>query len=398
MVMAGRPGVKTASLPATAIGMAEFAGRMATALALVPLKRPFDGPEDPLENLGQNVTREVMKAFFGYATSLDTPSLRSFERVIDDLARAVLPPFVHRMKVAMGTDSIGGVPGMWYRPSDREPIGVIIYLHGGGYIATSPGMYAAFTGYLSHITGCRLFVADYRLAPEFPFPAGLEDAIAVYEAVLDTGVPPERVLFAGDSGGGGLVDSLLLTDKAKHLPRPGGVLLFSPEVELVLDEPSVTENADKDILPAQIPTEPYLHGLDAHNPFISPVARDLAGYPPTLVAFGDEEMFRDAIRRFCADLRRDGVDVVELEEPDMFHVYPILMPWSSASHRLYDEIRAFTADLLAPPGRDQGAGPTPMARAEADDHEESDDAESDDASPTDDAAGGDETGGVVGEG
>ncbi len=361
MVMAGRPGVKTAPLPTTAVNLAGFAGRLAAALATVPLKRPFDGPEQPLENLGQNVTREVMKAFFGFATALDTPSLRSFEKVIDDISRTVLPPFVHRMKVAMGTDAIGGVPGMWYRPADREPNGMIIYLHGGGYIATSPGMYAAFTGYLSHITGCRLFVADYRLAPEFPFPAGLDDAIAVYEAVLDTGVPPERILFAGDSGGGGLVDSLLLADRAKHLPRPAGVMLFSPEVELVLDEPSVSDNARLDILPTQIPTTPYLHGLDAHNPFISPVARDLTGYPPALVAFGDEEMFRDPIRRFCNDLRRDGVDVVELEEPDMFHVYPILMPWSSASHRLYDEIRTFTADLLAPPHRGEGAGPTPMA-------------------------------------
>lgn len=352
MVMATRPGVKTAPAPLTAVAMAGLAGRLATALATIPLKRPFDGPEQPLENLGQNVTREVMKAFFGFATSLDTPSLRSVEQVIDDISRTVLPPFVHRMQVAMGTDELGGVPGMWYRPSDREPVGVIVYLHGGGYIATSPGMYAAFTGYLSHITGCRVFVADYRLAPEFPFPAGLEDALAVYEAVLDTGVPHDRILFAGDSGGGGLVNSLLLTDHAKHLPRPAGVMLFSPEVELVLDEPSVTENAGSDILPAQIPTTPYLHGLDAHNPFISPVARDLRDFPPALVAFGDEEMFRDPIRRFCADLRRDDVPVIELEEPDMFHVYPILMPWASASQRLYEEIRRFSAELLRPRWRE----------------------------------------------
>ena len=153
----------------------------------------------------------------------------------------------------MESGEVGGVPGMWYRRKGRESLGTVLYLHGGGYIGTAPLMYAAFTGYLARDTGCDVFVADYRLAPEFPFPAGLIDAIAVYEALLESGVDPTRLFVAGDSGGGGLATSLLLDARAHHLPRPAGVLLFSPEVDLALDEPSVTENAEHDILPVEHP-------------------------------------------------------------------------------------------------------------------------------------------------
>jgi acetyl esterase/lipase len=208
-------------------------------------------------------------------------------------------------------------------------------------------MYAAFTGYLARETGCEVFVADYRLAPEFPFPAGLLDAIAVYEEMLDRGVSPDRLFVAGDSGGGGLATSLLLDSAAHHLPRPAGVLLFSPEVDLALDEPSVTENASSDILPWNIPVGPYLHGIDPHNKFVSAVYADLHRYPPTFVAFGDEEMFRDPIRRFVDRLDEAEVPTTVIEERDMFHVFPMLMPWAEASRRVYREVGRFVHDQLA---------------------------------------------------
>lgn len=351
----------TASTPATAVALAGFVGRLGLALASVPLAKPWEGPESTVDNVGQSVTRKVMQAFFGYTTALPQEQLRSVEVVLDDICRVVLPPFVHRLEVDIDQGSVGGVSGLWYRPRratddlDHRPPGVILYLHGGGYIGTSPAMYSAFTGYLAHETRCAVFVPDYRLAPEFPFPAALMDAIAVFEGLCGEGIQPGRIILAGDSGGGGLVTSLLQDSLAAHLPDPAGAILFSPEVDLVLDEPSVSENVGLDILPARVPVEPYLHGHDGHDGLVSAIYGDLDGFPPTLVAFGDEELFRDPIRRFVQRLKVAGVETVVLEEPDMFHMYPILMPWAEASHRLYRAIAEFVDKRLA----QSAAGATP---------------------------------------
>ncbi|MBI2705198.1 MAG: alpha/beta hydrolase [Actinobacteria bacterium] len=347
MVMGKRPDVPTAPAPLTALALAGFASRLGFALATVPLRKPWEGPESTLDNVGQSVTRSVMQAFFGYTTSLPQEQLRSVEVVLDDICRVVLPPFVHRLEVDIQEGTVGGVHGVWYVPRRsvndlaHRPRGAILYLHGGGYIGTSPTMYAAFTGYLAHATATAVFVPDYRLAPEFPFPAALMDAISVYEALVAGGVDPARIVMAGDSGGGGLVTSLLQDDRAAHLPAPAAAVLFSPEVDLVLDEPSVSENAGIDILPARVPVEPYLDGHDGHDGLVSAIYGDLAGFPPTLVAFGDEELFRDPIRSFVQRLEEAGVETEVLEEPDMFHMYPILMPWAGASHRLYGAVRSF---------------------------------------------------------
>ena len=350
MVMGKRPDVKTSPLPVTVLTVGGLAARLGTALATVPLRQPWRGPDDVAHNVGQSVTREVMRAFMGYSATLPTDQFRSIEVLLDDLCRVVLPPFVNHLEVAWEDGHCGGIPGVWYRPKalGNKPRGSILYLHGGGYVGTSPFMYAAFTGYLAAETGCEVFVADYRLAPEFPFPAALNDAIDVFEGFLDRGVNPDRIVVAGDSGGGGLVTSLLLDASASHLPPPGACVLFSPEVDLGLDEPSVTENAGLDILPRQIPVKPYLADHDPKDGLVSAIYADCSRFPPTLVGFGDEEMFRDPIRTFVARLRDEGVEVEAHEEPDMFHMYMILMPWADASRRLYRAVASFVDGHLAP--------------------------------------------------
>ena len=178
----------------------------------------------------------------------------------------------------------------------------MLYLHGGGYIGTSPRMYALFTAWLCRQTGCEMFVADLRLAPEFPFPAGLEDAVLVLEALLTGGGRSRRLFVAGDSSGGGLASSLVYSMiRTRHRPI-AGVILFSPELDLLLDEPSVADNAARDILPWNIPTSSYLHGRSAGDGSVSAIDQDVSGWPPTFVSFGGDEMFRDAIRVFVAHL------------------------------------------------------------------------------------------------
>lgn len=348
MVMASRADVATASAPIAAVDTVLLAQQMAGALARVPFRRPLHGPSTTISNLGACVTREVVRSFMGYASSLPIEEFRSIEALIDGLCRIVMPPVVNAYDVDHVDIELGGVPGTLYRPKNEPARGVILYLHGGGYIGTSPQMYAFFVARLSQQTRCAVFVADYRLAPEYPFPAGVEDAAHVLHALVDAGTPPERLIVAGDSGGGGLANTLVqATPEHVDLVAPAGLVLFSPEVDLQLDQPSVTDNAASDILPWNIPTAAYLHGEAPTSRWVSATHTDLTPFPPTFVAWGTAEMFRDPIRQFVARLDDAGVAHVAVEEPDMFHVFPILMPWASASQRVFQGLAAFVDDLLA---------------------------------------------------
>lgn len=347
MVMGRRAGVETASAPVTAFAVTGLAAQLANSLASIPFQRPWSGGPNPFENLGIAVTREVVRSFLGYTMSLPTPEFRSLEMIIDDLCRVVLSPLLGPLDVKSVQKEAGGVSGLCCCPRDEDPKGHILYLHGGGYIGTSPAMYLLFAGWLARETRCEVFVPDYRLAPEFPFPASLVDAIAVYRGLLDDGLSPDCLFVAGDSGGGGLVTTLMLDARAQDLPAPAGLMLFSPEVSLTLDEPSVSANASRDVLPWNIPVQPYLHGVDSRDRRVSVLHADLSDFPPTLVAFGEDEMFRDAIRAFVDRLEQSHIDPVVIEEPHMFHVFPILMPWAQASRRVYHAVQRFVTAQLS---------------------------------------------------
>jgi epsilon-lactone hydrolase len=354
MVMGRRPDVPTASAPVTAVDAVGLAQQLGAALVRVPFRRPLRGQSNPAANVATAVTREVLRTFMGYSSSLPIDEFRSIEVLLDDLCRVVMQPVVASHDVAQRRTEFGGVPGILYTPKHRAPDGVILYLHGGGYIGTSPTMYSFFTARLCQATNCTVFVADYRLAPEFPFPAGVEDAAAALTALVELGAPPGRLLLAGDSGGGGLANSLLLEAPERlSVEPPVGLLLFSPEVDLLLDEPSVTENASRDILPWNIPTAAYLHGADATNVTITAVDADVAGFPPTFVCWGGDEMFRDPIRRFVGRLAAADVPHEAHEIPGMFHVFPILMPWATASRVVYLQATRFVRAVL------EGAVPIP---------------------------------------
>ena len=346
MAMGNRPEVQTAPAPIVALDVSLLAGHFATALARVPFRRPFAGESSPLSNLGITVTREVIRAFMGYASSLRIPEFRSLELVLDDICRRIMPPIVRSLDVEGRPAEFGEVPGILYVPRHKTPVGVLLYLHGGGYIGTSPTMYAFFTARVCRETGCAVFVADYRLAPEFPYPAGAEDASAVYRDWIGRGIPAARIFLAGDSGGGGLANTVLL-EYADRRVCPAGLLLFSPEVDLRLDEDSVTDNADHDILPWNIPTAAYLHGFDVTSTPVSPLNADLHGFPPTCVTWGGDEMFRDPIRRYVERLRAAGVPTDAHEFEGMFHVFQILMPWADDSREVSRHVHQFIRRILA---------------------------------------------------
>lgn len=369
MVMADRPDVRTASTPIAAVDTVGLAQQMVNALIRVPFRQPWRGSSSLAHNLGQNVTREVIRTFMGYASSLPIEEFRSIEALLDRLSDVALSPVVALRGVSTETTTIASVPGIWYRPKGvekdgAEPVGRVLYLHGGGYVGTSPHMYAAFTAQIAATTRCEVFVADYRLAPEFPFPAGLEDALAILGEWTSFSGP---VLVAGDSGGGGLATSVVATRGPKVRRKRGrvpadivdGLILFSPEVDLELDEPSVTENADRDILPWNIPTSAYLHGTSAEDGVVSAVEVDVTGWPPVYVCWGSDEMFRDPIRLFAEHLTSAHVPTVAEEYPGMFHVFPILMPWADAARSVFASVDGFVGSLLAASAQDEASTTVP---------------------------------------
>ena len=349
MVMGRRDDVATAPGPIAAFAVAGLAQQLTLAALSVPFRAPWRGAHSLGDNIGSSVTRQVMRSFMGYASALPTEEFRSIEMLIDDLCRVVMPPVVRALDVTMVRTEVAGVPGLWYHPNrGTEPseVGTVLYLHGGGYVATCPTMYAAFNAYIARSSGCSVFAPDYRLAPEFPYPAGLLDAAKVLDQLFDDGLAPNRFILAGDSGGGGLATSLLNDVRTRRMPDPAGLVLFSPEVDLTFNEPSILENAGKDILPWNIPVMPYLHGIDALDPRVDALSDDVSDYPATFVAFGDDEMFRDPIRDFIVRLDEADVATTVMEEPGMFHVYPFLMPWSDASHRVFREVGHFIRSCL----------------------------------------------------
>jgi acetyl esterase/lipase len=208
-------------------------------------------------------------------------------------------------------------------------------------------MYSLFMAHLARVTGCSVFAADYRLAPEFPFPAAVDDIICVIHHLKQRGMAPEELLIAGDSGGGGLLGTVLHRMRKHDLGSPAGVLLFSPEVSLTLSEDSVIDNAPLDVLPWNIPVNPYLHGVDPDDDRVDILLDDLRGWPPTFLVYGADEMFRDAIRKLVRKLRVARVPHVASEVEGMFHVFPFLLPWTTESRDVYDQAGDFVRDVLA---------------------------------------------------
>ncbi|WP_346773867.1 alpha/beta hydrolase fold domain-containing protein [Rhodococcus sp. X156] len=335
--------MQVASTPIAAIDTVGLGGAFLSALARTAFRRPWSGPEGPVRNVAVATTRELVRSLMGYMTSLPIDEFRALEKVLDDLSQVALPPFVAVQGVHAEHSSVAGVPGMWFRSTQSDPRGTLLYLHGGGYIGTSPTMYSVFMAHLARVTRCQVFAPDYRLAPEFPYPAATDDVLAVMRALLKAGVPDDRLFVAGDSGGGGLAGSVLNACVLSGVRLPDAVVLFSPEVSLRLGKPSVRENAALDVLPWNVPTNPYLHGHSAEDPAVDLLVQDLSLWPPTFVSYGGDEVFRDPIRDFVERLRAAGVPYQAHEVEHMFHVFPFLLPWAYESREVYRQVGDFLA-------------------------------------------------------
>ncbi len=225
----------------------------------------------------------------------------------------------------------GGVPSLIASPADgAEP--TVLYLHGGGYVLGSAFGYQPHACALAAAAQTGVLVPDYRLAPEHPFPAAVDDALNAYQWLLGQGVPAERVTVAGDSAGGGLVMSALLTLKQEREPLPGAAVLFCPWLDLGLRHTNVPASAEQVSAPMATKAEvlrcaeAYLNGHPLDDPIVDPLAADLVGLPPILVqaATGDARV-ADA-ELLAARAETQGVDVQLQLYPVQAHAFQLF--WS----------------------------------------------------------------------
>lgn len=250
-------------------------------------------------------------------------------------------------------DQFGEIPALWTRaPSPGTPF--LLYFHGGGYVMGNPRTHAALGGYLSRKAQMPCLLPDYRLAPEHPFPAAFEDALALWEALMVRGFRADQIALGGDSAGGGLALALLGHLCAQDMPRPACVFAFSPFTDLTYSGASIRENANTEIL---LPPERLeqlrnrvLAGADPADPRISPLFARFPKAPPTLIQVARTEILRDDSRRMVDHLRAEGTAVTLQEWGNMPHVWQFFHGWLPEARKALNDTATFIrSHCPAPP-------------------------------------------------
>jgi monoterpene epsilon-lactone hydrolase len=232
----------------------------------------------------------------------------------------------------------------WLTHENASEEKVVLYLHGGGYVSGFLPSYHLMCGTLSKVSGMRVLLPDYSLAPESVFPAALEDALSVYTGLLESGFSAENILIAGDSAGGGLTlaTTLALRDEGRPLPR--GLVLLSPWTDLTFSGKSHHTNAEIELIlhPQNLHlwAETYLAFADPRTPHISPAFADMKNFPPMLIQVGGEEVFLDDARMVAESAKSAGVDVTLTVYEKMWHVWQAvgILP---ETKRAFEEIGEF---------------------------------------------------------
>jgi acetyl esterase/lipase len=244
----------------------------------------------------------------------------------------------------------GGVPSEWVSVPASDPEMVIYYLHGGGYVIGSPNTHREFVSRLCRATGARALVPDYRLGPENPFPAAVDDALSAYRWLLDQGAEPAKTIIAGDSAGGGLTISTLVAARDAGLPLPAAAVCISPWTDLAITGESMASRAAADpIIEKRFLEEAvghYLAGGNSRAPLASPLYADLSGLPPLLLHAGDAETLLDDSTRLAERAKAAGVDVTLEVWDEMIHVWHIFAAMLPEGQQAIDRIGEWVREKL----------------------------------------------------
>ena len=231
--------------------------------------------------------------------------------------------FVHRKDVVVKRHNFADFEGAWVLPRDKRRQGVLLYLHGGGYTCGDLDYATGFGATLATDYGSRVFCPAYRLAPEHPYPAALEDALTAYRYLLDKGYEPHKITLCGESAGGGLCYSLCLKLKQEDLPLPGAIVAISPWTDLTASGESYSANREKDpsMTLEQLQFYAGCYADDLQDPMVSPLFGDLSGMPPSLIFVGDDEIMRSDATDLHKKLLDAGCSSQLVVAPERWHGY-----------------------------------------------------------------------------
>lgn len=284
---------------------------------------------------------------FGYLDTLPVAEHRA------EMEAMLLPDPALR-EVDLKAETIAGRPAEIMRPRGQLTRRTVLYLHGGSYHYGSPKTHRPLLCRLATIATAEIVAIDYRLAPEDPFPAGLEDAVAAYQALLDRGTEPSAIVIAGDSAGGGLTGATVLAIRERGLPKPAGAALICPWVDLAAREGSMIRNDAIDWLDAATIDElarSYAGGAPLTDPLVSPLygidKGDAAALPPLLVQVGSYEILVDQAVEFAERGQAAGVDVALRVWEDMVHDWHFLANVDPVGLEAIEEIAAFVARVTS---------------------------------------------------
>ena len=247
----------------------------------------------------------------------------------------------------------GGVPGEWVCAPGSDDSRRLLYFHGGGYSVGSPQAYRRLAADLSRGSGWAVLALDYRLAPEWPLPAAVEDGLASYRWIREHGphedAPAATVAIGGDSAGGGLTLSTLVAARDHGVPLTQGAVTISAWTDLAATGKSLTTRSEADPMIAGDAiagaASDCLGGADARDPRASPLYADLSGLPPLLMLVGDDEVLLDDTLRVAERLRESGGSVDVHVEPGAFHVYPYFVPDAPESRAALQMMGLFLQEL-----------------------------------------------------
>jgi acetyl esterase/lipase len=252
---------------------------------------------------------------------LDIVSRRAILDVMEELATE--PADVTYQEIVAA-----GQRAVWVNPIGAAADRVILFFHGGGFIAGSINCHRKLAAHLAKAAGCRALIPAYRLAPENPFPAQVDDALGIYQWLLEEGFAPSHIATAGDSAGGNLATSVCLRARAENLPLPAAIIGISPWLDMEANGWSLDTNAERSAIGSR---EGYrqiagmlLKGHDPTDPFANPLYADLTGFPPIYLSAGSEEALLDNPMRLAEAAEKAHVDVTLRIAEGMQHVYEFM--------------------------------------------------------------------------
>ncbi len=252
--------------------------------------------------------------------------------------------------ISIRAQVIEGMTSEWLIPDHAPADKLVLYVHGGGYVSGSCRDHRGFVSKFAKRAGITNLIYEYRLAPEHPFPAALDDSVKIYRWILSSGYRPEHVLFAGESAGGGLLLALLLALQEQGLALPAAAVSISPWTDLTCSSDSYRTKHGVSVAPMnswKVFSAHYVGTSRADEPLISPLFGDLKGLPPLLINSGeDDELFEDG-ERFARKAGAAGVDVTFGKGTGQVHCYPLLAPMFPEATAAMNEIVDFTRFHLA---------------------------------------------------